>query len=234
MTSRQGGTRKPKTRSAWSRAQGRLRLQDLANTYACTRDESLLRELDRLFSRGLEMAERSAARGASAVLYVDGSYDEESGGAGIGIVLDTGGGSDPIIFGKRVRAASSESAEAYAIAVGLSFAMDTAEDLRFLRLKYDCAAAAVSAANLQAYVRYGAPYTNLRSAMKRLEKAGVSVVFTHVKAHAGNAGNGICDLVARYYSGAALKKEDRAAIERLLPDKKPRPQKIRKGGMDDA
>lgn len=187
-----------------------------------------------MFARGLEIACRSAAKNKSAVLYVDGSYDAASGGAGIGIVLDARDGSDPVIFGKKVRASSSETAEVYAMAIGLSFAMDAAPGIRFVQLKYDCTAAAVSAANLPAYAKCGAPYTNLRSAMKRLEKAGVSVSFSHVKAHAGDAGNGICDLVARYYSGAALRETDRISIQNLLPGPKPRPRRIQKGGTEDA
>lgn len=206
-------------RNAYAKAQARIRMQDAVNTYACTRDERLLREMDRAFARCLELAEKPSGE-PSAELWVDGSYNEHAGCAGIGVAvaLDASKPGCDAAFGKPVRASGSAEAEIYAVGIGLSYLLDTYPDVRRVVLRYDCTAAAVTAANLQAYAGLGAPYTNLRSAMKRLEKAGVSVVFRHTKAHGSDWRNGLCDAIARYYSRAVLADRD---MEKVAPWVKP-------------
>lgn len=220
MTGTRGNTSR---RDARARAQARIRLQDLANTWACTRDEQLRRRIDGMFARCLSDAEK--AMGDAPRLYVDGSYNQDRGTAGIGVSLaldpSLGPGEGPnLVFGKSVRASGSAEAEIYAMAVGLSWLMDTCPDVTSAVLRYDRADAAVSAANLNAYAGKGAPYTNMRSAMKRLERAGVTVLFRHVKAHATDEHNGMCDAIAKHYARVPLSP----AQERLIAPYTARPK----------
>ncbi len=233
MTKPSGNTSK---RNQYARAQARIRMQDAVNTYACTRDERVLKEMDKAFARCLRAAE-SACPEKSVELWVDGSYNGKAGAAGIGVAvaLDPASGNCEGVFGKAVRAPGSAEAEVYAMGIGLSYLLDTFPDVRQVILRYDCTAAAVTAANLQAYAGLGAPYTNLRSAMKRLEKAGVSVVFRHTKAHATDWRNALCDAMARYYAKAELDERDMARIAPWIgPKPKDRrakaPRRQQKGG----
>lgn len=198
-----------KYRGACRQAQSRMR--DLANSFACASDPGTVARIDAAVSKCL--SELYSAQGSHAELWTDGSYNEKAGAAGIGVMV-TAPGMAPVTFGKGVRAKDSQEAELYAIAIGLSFLLDTFPGLKSVRIRYDCAGAASSAASIDAYADRGAPYTNFRKALKRCRKSGTDVLFQHVKAHAGEQHNETCDLLARYYAKARLDPEQ---MDRIRP-----------------
>ena len=197
--------------------QAQIRLKDLANSFCCTSDQKLLAMIDETVASCLYNAYARQNETGYAELWTDGSYDERTRFAGIGILIRPDGQDldrEPIVFGKSVRASSSQEAELYAMAVGLSYLLDTCPGIRSVRLRYDCLGASVTAANIDAYAGQGAPYTNFRHVLKRCRKAGVTVLFQHVKSHAGTGDNELCDLLARYYARAKLDSYQRSRIAR--------------------
>lgn len=193
--------------------QAQIRMKDFANSFACALDPKMLALMDECMKGCLEQLFRMQEESPEgyAVLWTDGSYNRQASSAGIGVMVQVPGRKTDV-FGKAVRAEGSSQAEIYAMAVGLSYFLDTYPEMKSVRLRYDCLAAGVSAANLDLCADRGAPYTNLRSAMKRARKAGVTVLFQQVKAHTGNARNETCDLVARYYAKAWLDQEQKRKI----------------------
>lgn len=197
--------------------QAQIRLKDLANSFCCTSDQKLLAMIDETVANCLRDAYAKQNELGCAELWTDGSYDERTHAAGIGILIRPDGRDpdrEPIVFGKSVRASSSQEAELYAMAVGLSYLLDTCPGIRSVRLRYDCLGASVTAANIDAYAGQGAPYTNFRHVLKRCRKAGVTVLFQHVKSHAGTDDNELCDLLARYYAKARLDPCQKSRIAR--------------------
>ena len=212
MTQRKTSSR----RYSGANRMAQARMRDLANSFACTSDPAVLSAIDNAVSACLEDLYRNQERRQGrAELWTDGSYNARANAAGIGILARIPGKPDTAM-GKSVRAADSQEAEIYAMAVGLSYLLDTCPGIKSVLVRYDCAAAAVSAANIDAYAGRGAPYTNFRSAMKRARKSGMTVLFRHVKAHAGHAGNETCDLLARHYAKAQLEPAQLAAITPYL------------------
>lgn len=192
--------------------------RDLFNTYACLSDPKIIAQMDRSFKRMLEKACSDAGRvGDRLDLYVDGSWNQAAGSAGIGIAAVTDHAAEPwdapnAMLGKPVRAKNSLEAELYAVAIGISYALDTFPDAKYVHVRYDCSRTPVCAANLDAYSDRGAPYTNLRSAMARARKNGVSIAFGHVKAHEGDRVNDACDALARHYAGVPIGKRQRGIV----------------------
>lgn len=217
-----------------------LGIRDLANSLCCTDDPALLADMGAAIDGCLERAYAMQGRGAYAELWTDGSYNEKAGAAGIGIVIRNGG--TRTVFGKSVRASDSQEAELYAVAVGLSYLLDACPGIKSVRLRYDCVAASVNAANIDAHAGKGAPYTNLRNVMKRARKAGVTVLFQHVKSHGpGSSDNDVCDLVARHYAKARLSDGDKAMLAACLGKEAargaaqgPRKAEKKKGGGTDG
>lgn len=180
---------------------------DAFGTYACASDPAVREAFDNAFRTALRKA--AATAGPMADLYVDGSFNPESKAAGIGLALIRDCGKMPweepnACMGKTIRACGSAEAEIWAVAVGISYALCAYPEARCIRLNYDCASAAASAvcaAGMGEGTPERSPYTNLASAMKRARKAGVTIVFRHVKAHAGNRPNEACDAIAKHFSG---------------------------------
>ena len=186
-------------------------MRDISNSFACASDGQVLAAINSMAENCLAMLYETQARGRYAELWTDGSWNQKAGAAGIGIVVKAP--DRPMhAFGKTVKANGSEEAEIYAMAVGLSYLLDTCPDIPSVRLRYDCASASVSAANIDAYSGRGAPYTNFRSAMKRCRKAGITVLFQHAKAHSGIECNETCDLLAKHYAKIRLLPEQMDAI----------------------
>lgn len=207
--------------------QAQIRLKDFANTFLCSSDPAITAILDGAMSEGLRAAMAACfenAKGAS--LWTDGSYNETSKTAGIGVMYRAGENGQTHTLGKSVRAAGSEEAELYAMAIGLSYLLDTFPETKYVLLRYDCTAAAVNAANIDAHAGKGAPYTNMRNAMKRCRKAGVTVVFQHVKSHAGSHENNVCDLMARYHAKVSLNRRQMSMLAPYL-DRRPGMAKTR-------
>lgn len=207
-------------RTATPKSDRRLRpwtnARDLFNTYACLSDQRAVADMDRAFRRLLEQAERSV-RGPSLDLYVDGSWNQSAGSAGIGIAAIVDPSALPWerpngMLGKPVRAGDSAEAETYALAIGIAYVLDTFPAVKSVKVRYDCSRVPVCAANLDAYAGRGAPYTNLRSAMARARRDGVSVLFDHVKAHAGNMPNEACDALAKHHAKIPLSRKQREAM----------------------
>lgn len=205
-------TRTGKFRGAPKQAQ--IRLKDFANSFNCASDPKLVSAMDSAMEACMAEAYARQYREGYTELWTDGSYDDKDHRAGIGIMIrqmpapgSGRAGQEPdikAIFGKAVKASDSQEAELYAMAVGLSYLLDACPDVKSVRLRYDCVGASVTAANIDAYASRGAPYTNFRSALKRARKAGVVILFQHVKSHAGNDGNEICDLLAKHYANIPL------------------------------
>lgn len=192
--------------------------RDLFNTYACLADPKVVARMDREFRRMLDKACADAkSAGPVLELYVDGSWNQAAGSAGIGVAAMVSPDAAPwaspnAMLGKPVRAKSSLEAELYAVAIGISYALDTFPGTSCVKLRYDCSRTPVCAANLDAYSDRGAPYTNLRSAMARARKNGVSIAFEHVKAHEGDRPNDACDALAKHYAGIPLGKRQKGIV----------------------
>ena len=200
--------------------QAQILLKDFSNTFLSAADPAVLSLLSDAMGGAMDKAMGLCLKDC-ARLWTDGSYNESTRSAGIGVMYQPRQG-EPKMLGKPVRAAGSEEAELYAMAVGLSYVLDTYPDARYVLLQYDCTAAAVNAANIDAFSGRGAPYTNMRNAMKRCRKAGVTVLFRHVKSHAGSRENNLCDLMAKYHAKAALSQKQMAALAPWLPPSKTR------------
>ncbi|MCM1296338.1 MAG: hypothetical protein NC311_12435 [Muribaculaceae bacterium] len=189
-----------------------MRLRDLANSFLCTPDPDVISAMDGMASECLEKLYAAQEAAGCTELWTDGSYNERAKSAGIGILVRQPGQDGPDVFGKPVKAGTSADAELYAMSVGLSYLLDRFPDVKSVRLRYDCVAAAVNAANIDAYAGRGAPYTNFRSALRRCRKAGVTVLFQHVKAHGCSPENALCDLVARHYARASLSPDQQRRV----------------------
>lgn len=215
--------------------QAQIRLKDFANSFGCSSDQKMLAAMDAAMAACLSEAYARQYRNGYAELWTDGSYDEKTRSAGIGIMIRPVGPDgvrrDGTVFGKSVRAGDSQEAELYAMAVGLSYLLDACPDVKSVRLRYDCVAASVTAANIDAYASRGAPYTNFRSALKRARKSGVTVLFQHVKSHAGDDGNETCDLLAKYYAKIPLDAAQKNRIAKYLVRGRPAGKK---GGAKHA
>ena len=196
--------------------------------------------MDRAFRRMLERAYSDArSAGVSLDLYVDGSWNQAANSAGIGVAAMVDMSAEPwaepnSMLGKPVRAKSSFEAELYAVAIGISYALDRFPDVKYVRLRYDCSRTPVCAANLDAYSDRGAPYTNLRSAMARARKNGVAIAFEHVKAHEGDRPNDACDALAKHYAGVPMGKRQRGIAAAATAGRKPetKPRKEARHGQD--
>lgn len=212
MTQARTDTRKSDRRRPrpWTNA------RDLFNTYACVADPKAVASMDQAFRQMLDRAARCA--GDSLLdLYVDGSWNPDAKAAGIGIAAVTDGSRRPwehpnSMLGKPVRAKDAMEAETYALAIGIAYVLDTFPGRKYVRVRYDCSRTPVCAANLDAYADRGAPYTNLRSAMARARRSGVSVLFEHVKAHAGNGPNEACDILAKHHARIPLNVRQKNTI----------------------
>ena len=230
MTPARTDTRRSDTRRGrpWTNA------RDLFNTYACLSDPRSVADMDRAFRRMLDKAYASAAAAGTALdLYVDGSWNQAKGSAGIGVAAMTDRSAEPwqapnAMLGKPVRAKGSFEAELYAVAIGISYALDTFPGIKYVRLRYDCSRTPVCAANLDAYSDRGAPYTNLRSAMARARKNGVTIAFEHVKAHVGDRPNDACDALAKHYAGVPMGKRQRGIAAAATAGRKPETRPTRK------
>lgn len=217
MTATRDATRKH-SRAKAGRRDARIVMQDMMNTYAFATDPVFRESVEKGMERVLAVYRDAMEKDGCASVWVDGSHNAKTGASGIGIVIGTGSGSDYGLsaFGKSVKAKSSVDAEVYALAIGISYLLDTYPGIKNVRLRYDCLNATVCAANIDAYVPCGAPYTNFRSAMKRARKAGVAISFEHVKAHNKSRNNETADLIARYYAKARLGKCQMDAIRKYV------------------
>lgn len=201
-------------------------MRDLSNSFACASDGLILSAISEMAESCMDALYGIQAQANYAELWTDGSWNQKANAAGIGIVINAPDRAT-YAFGKSVRATGSEEAEIYAMAVGLSYLLDTCPDIKSVRLRYDCASASVSAANIDAYTNRGAPYTNFRSAMKRCRKAGVTVLFQHAKAHSGIERNETCDLLAKHYAKIRLLPEQNEIIKPYLKPTASRKQESR-------
>lgn len=200
----------------------RITAQDLFNSFACVYDPKIRSKAEKALRKALGDIKAGLCEKGPIRLYVDGSYDPKTGAAGIGIVIMT----DPsdtridnkknIAFGKAVNAKSSLTAELYALSIGLSYILDTFPEAGYVHVRYDCVNAMVCATNIDSLSSFGAPYTNFKSALKRVRKKRMNVMFEHVKAHEDDVQNERCDLIARYYSKAKLPSAQAKIARRLL------------------
>ena len=138
-----------------ARLEAEARARDAASTYACLSDPESLKAMDRALESAMSRLSESRFAGAP-VLWIDGSYDPDTGKAGIGACLSAPGEPDRT-FGKPVRAASSAEAELYALAIGMSWFLDTFPDAGRVIVRYDCRQSPICAVNIEAYAKRGAP-----------------------------------------------------------------------------
>jgi len=215
-----------KAKYSYKRKQAKIKAQDLFNTYACLSDAQQM-EIEKVFNQILYKIYQDEPTKDSVKVWVDGSYNPKTNTAGIGLVIVT----DPtkpidnisnIAFGKSVNAKSSLNAEIYALSIGLSYILDT--DLfvntKDIHIFYDCVNSTVCATNIDAYTTFGAPYTNFRSAIKRIKRRNINLVFEHTKAHDTDENNELCDLIAKYYAKADLQSSQKKLIEKFITKKK--------------
>lgn len=208
-----------------SEQDSRITAQDLFNSFACLYDAGVKEKAKRMLENALLQIRSDIDAKKPLTLWVDGSYNPKLDTAGIGIVIipdmsDPAPGSPGnIIFGKAVKAKSSLEAEIYALSIGLSYILDTYPGKDHIHVKYDCVNSTVCAVNIESLSSLGAPYTNFKSALKRIRKKKISVVFEHVKAHENDAQNERCDLLAKYYSKAKLPAAQLRIIKKLLKGK---------------
>ena len=227
------------SRAIRAETESRIAALDLLNTYACAADPKIRRDMEKHMQRALDAAAYGLDGKHVLSVWTDGSYDPKTGLAGIGVMIRPGGkyhdNQDAIAFGKPVKAKGSLEAEIYAVSIGLSYILDTFPDADIVKIKYDCTGAVACASNIDAFTKFGAPYTNFRSALKRVRKRRMTVLFEHVKAHAGDDDNGRCDLIAKKYAGIKLTPDQKRVADRTLrrghiKDKPARPKKPKKGG----
>lgn len=225
-TSRSKKSKDAKAKYSYSRKQAKIKAQDLFNTYACLSDEQQI-EIEKTFNQILYKIYQSELNDHSIKLWVDGSFNPKTNTAGIGLVIVT----DPtkpidnvhnIAFGKSVNAKSSLNAEIYALSIGLSYILDTDSfaDIKDIHIFYDCVNSTVCATNIDAYTTFGAPYTNFRSALKRIKRRNINVIFEHTKAHNIDENNELCDLIAKYYAKADIQASQRKMITKFINKKK--------------
>ena len=200
----------------------KIKLQDFYNTYACCNDDKLKSKMDMEINKLLNFMYQNINSSNDVInLWVDGSYNPKTNKSGIGIVII----SDPtkpinadknICFGKTVNAQSSLKAEIYALSIGLSYILDTYPDAKNLHVYYDCAQSTVCAANIDAFTHMGSPYTNFRSALRRLRKRNINVAFQHTKAHVGTKNNEVCDLIAKHYADIPISDDKKKKVKKII------------------
>lgn len=202
----------------------RIIAQDLFNSYAFTTDVKLKTTVENAMFKIFKQIHQTCLNKNPIYLWVDGSYNPDTKTAGVGIIIITDlekpiDNKSNIIFGKTVKAKDSLTAEIYALSIGLSYILDTFADTRDILIRYDCINSTICATNINSYVSFGAPYTNFKSALKRVKKRKINVVFEHTKAHMTDSYNTQCDLLARYYSKASLKASQVKQIQKLINKK---------------
>lgn len=187
-----------------------IHVQDFYNSTACIADEDLKERI----RSGIEVLVQDVydtVDAASPVrIWVDGSYNASTKKAGIGVVIIT----DPekpfdqknnICFGKPLsNIDSSVKAEIYALSIGLSYVMDRNKEIKNMHVYYDCVDSVACAANINSFAQFGSPYTNFRSALKRIRRNKINVAFEHTKAHGRDLYNEICDVTSKHFSGANM------------------------------
>lgn len=207
--------------SKYNNRDSRIKAQDMFNSYACIFDPHIKKDIDAMVDKTLAKAYKHIDSNPDTIrLWVDGSYNPKTQIAGIGIVIITNEdfGFDRvhnIAFGKTVKADTSLNAEIYALSIGLSYILDTF-DAKNIHVYYDCSNSTVCAANIDAFVSQGVPFTNFKSALKRIRKNKINTVFEHTKAHNTDKHNIECDLLARYYSKAKLQDSQKRQLKYLI------------------
>lgn len=207
MTKRMTDTKRyDRKRGHAGKAAEQIRLQDFYNSVACIADGNLRSDIAKNIDCVIDRIYQNVDSHGAVKLWVDGSYNAGQRNAGIGIVIDAHGHTDDasdgmLYFGKSLnRADSSIKAEVYALSIGLSYLLDRFQDLKDVHVYYDCMDSVICAANINSFAAFGAPYTNFKSVLKRIRKRGINVAFEHVKAHANNRNNEICDVISKHYS----------------------------------
>lgn len=199
-------------------------IHDLVNSYRFIDDKNFKNEIDNDLNCVLQKLQKRIDSGNPINVWVDGSYNQNTkkkDKAGISFVIDKNpelGIDREIIYGRSLensKCHDSLEAEVWAIAIALSYIVDTFENVKNIHVHYDCINILTCAANIEAYVNYGEPYTNYNKALKRAKKKNINILFEHVKAHRGNFGNELCDIIAKYYSHASLSAKDRATVQSL-------------------
>lgn len=224
MTKKTANTSKSKSANTLknkAKKDARIRIQDLFNSYTCIADENIQASIEKELNKVLHRVYSTIDDKKAVKLWVDGSYNPKTKTSGIGIVIITDDnygidGVHNIAFGKTVNAKSSLTAEIYALSIGLSYLLDTFDDLKDIHVFYDCVNATICATNIDAYTVLGAPYTNFKSALKRVKRRKLNVVFEHTKAHMDDTNNIRCDLLARYYSKANLQASQLKKVHKLI------------------
>ena len=203
---------------------GKIVAQDVFNSYAFISDPDVKSLMDNVINKLSHDIHKIFEKKKPAYLWVDGSYNPKTHTAGVGIIIIT----DPdqpinnttnIAFGKTIKAKDSLTAEIYALSIGLSYILDTFQDITDVFVKYDCVNSTICATNIDAHVAFGAPYTNFKSALKRIKKRKMNAIFEHTKAHAVDPYNTKCDLLARYYSKVKLSAAQNKIIHKLISAK---------------
>ena len=202
----------------------RIVMQDLLNSYHCINDINLQKSIEKSLDDLLTQIYKHSDRKNTIKIWVDGSYNAKTKSAGIGIVIITDENRDidqkvNIAFGKSVNAKSSVLAEIYALSIGLSYILDTFEDNPNIHIYYDCKNSTICATNIDAFSSFGAPYTNFKSALKRIKRRKLNVIFEHTKAHSSDDYNNICDLLAKHYSKAKLQNQQKRLINKYITKK---------------
>ena len=220
MTKHKANTSKSKY-SKNIRKDTKIRMQDLFNSYSFISDENMLNAVEKELSKTLYKLYNSIDDKTAVKIWVDGSYNPKTKTSGIGIVIITNehygiDGVHNIAFGKTINAKTSLTAEIYALSIGLSYLLDTFSDIKDVHVYYDCISSTVCATNIDSYTMLGAPYTNFKSAIKRIKRRKINVVFEHVKAHNTDINNNYCDLLARYYSKATLQTSQLKKVQKLI------------------
>ena len=201
--------------------QNKILLQDFCNSCNNIKNADITKDTNKMIRGFLNRLYSSIDNQPDCLkIWVDGSYNKVNKKAGIGIVILADEDlplTDPknICLGKTVNAKSSVNAEIYALSIGLSYILDT-YDTKNIHIYYDCTTSTVCAANIDAYIHNGAPYTNLKSVLKRIRKKEVNVAFEHTKAHDTDPYNKACDMIAKYYAGISLQQSQIKYLNRLI------------------
>lgn len=199
--------------------ESRILAQDLFNSYACTYDKNALEEAEDTLRDAFDILRSYAVSKPHIELWVDGSYNPKTKTAGIGIIVARSDMPD-IAFGKAVKAKDSLTAEIYALSIGLSYVLDTFPVSDCIVVRYDCVNSAICATNIDPLAAFGSPYTNFRSALKRIRRKRIDVLFRHTDAHADDKRNNDCDLIAKYYSKIKLQGPQLKRVKQLLKKNK--------------
>lgn len=197
-----------------------IRARDLFTTYSCCPDPALRKAFDKTFADLSRQARVKARSGPK--LWADGSFSPRTGAAGIGVRIEYPG-FPPAMLAKSVKAASSEEAEAWAIAVAICCLLDSFPPAASALLRYDCESLPLTAVGNRD-LPASEPWTNLTSAMRRAKRAGTTLVFEHVKGHASDTAHNLCDLAARRAANIPVPAEKlsllNAELEHRMPKKR--------------